>query len=162
LLSRMASSLGPSVCQSRSLRTKSSFSSYGSTKCHEQCLGGGSDDWIQMTNKSFIANELEEHPSVFDARFWRSYRILHFIACRILGGPERAEKAVENGWLTASLHPPRFEYEGEFRSWLLRVLIDEALLLQKDQQSPTPKDSGIPAPAEMFHREGVHGGEHTK
>jgi DNA-directed RNA polymerase specialized sigma24 family protein len=112
-----------------------------------------------MTNKSFIANELEEHPTVFNARFWRGYRILHFIACRILGGPERAERAVENCWHTASRRPPRFESEGEFRSWLLRVLIDEALLLQEDQQSPTLKASGIPAAAEMFRREAVHGGD---
>jgi DNA-directed RNA polymerase specialized sigma24 family protein len=69
-------------------------------------------------------NELQEDLSIFDARFWRCYRMLYFIACRILPGSERAEEAIGNCWRTASRHLPRFEYEGEFRSWLLRVLID--------------------------------------
>jgi DNA-directed RNA polymerase specialized sigma24 family protein len=78
----------------------------------------------------------KEDPAVFDYRFWRCYRMLHFIACRILGGPERAAEAIGNCWRTASRHPPRFEYEGEFRGWLLRVLIDEALILRRNQQAP--------------------------
>src|SRR6516225_1199443 len=59
------------------------------------------------------------------ARFWRCYHLLHFIACRVLGGPERAEKAVENCWHAASRNPPHFEYAGAFRTWLVRVLIEE-------------------------------------
>jgi len=54
---------------------------------------------------------------------------------RVLGGPEQAEKAVENCWHAASPHPPHFKYEGEFRSWFLRVLIDEALALCRESQS---------------------------
>ena len=65
--------------------------------------------------------------------------MLRFIACRVLGGPEHANKAVENCWHTASRRAPRFDREGEFRSWLLRVLIDEALaLLRNNQQNPKP------------------------
>jgi DNA-directed RNA polymerase specialized sigma24 family protein len=70
----------------------------------------------------------------FDRRFWRCYRALHFIACRILDDPEQAKKAVENCWHSASARAPHFEYEGAFRSWLLRVLIDEALLLLRPRQ----------------------------
>jgi DNA-directed RNA polymerase specialized sigma24 family protein len=56
----------------------------------------------------------------------------------MLGSPERALRAVENCRLAASCNPRRFEYEGEFRSWLLRVLIDEALaILRKDQEEIT-------------------------
>jgi hypothetical protein len=51
---------------------------------------------------------------------------LHFIACRVLGGTEGAELAVLNCWLRASRNPPTFDREGAFRSWLLRILIDEA------------------------------------
>ena len=82
-----------------------------------------------VTNNFSVANELREDPAEFRARFSRCYRLLHFIACRVLGGPEQADDAIENCRRTASRHPPRFEYEGAFRSWLLRVLIDEALAI---------------------------------
>ena len=71
----------------------------------------------------------------FDPRFWRCYHLLHFIACRVLGGPERAEKAVENCWHAASRNPPHFEYAGAFRTWLVRVLIEEALALRESQSA---------------------------
>ena len=87
-----------------------------------------------MTNDFLIANRREDNRVTFNARFSRSYRLLHFIACRVLGSPERADDAVENCWLTASRNPPRFEYEGEFRSWLLRVLINEALAVLRENQ----------------------------
>ena len=94
---------------------------------------------IRRNQMSAVPNRLQEDSAVFDARFWRSYRMLRFIACRVLGGPEHANKAVENCWHTASRRAPRFEHEGEFRSWLLRALIDEALaLLRNSQQTPKP------------------------
>jgi hypothetical protein len=74
-------------------------------------------------------SRLDEDSALFDFRFSRSYRLMHFIACRILDDPEQATKAVENCRHSASVRAPRFEYEGAFRSWLARVLIDEALLL---------------------------------
>jgi DNA-directed RNA polymerase specialized sigma24 family protein len=87
-----------------------------------------------MTNDDFIANSREDNHAVFHARFWRCYQLLDFIAARVLGGPERAGDAVENCWLTASRNPPRFEHEGAFRSWLVRVLIDQALLVFRESQ----------------------------
>jgi DNA-directed RNA polymerase specialized sigma24 family protein len=82
-----------------------------------------------MTNDFFIADRLDEDPAVFHTRFCRCHRLLHFIACRVLGSSERADSAIENCWVRASRNPPRFEYEGAFRSWLVRVLIDEALAI---------------------------------
>ena len=35
----------------------------------------------------------------------------------------------------ASRNPPRFEYEGAFRSWQVRVLIDEALVILRERRS---------------------------
>lgn len=66
---------------------------------------------------------------IFDDWFSRCYGLLHFIACRVLGDSEGAEVAVQKCWLTASRNPPTFDREGEFRSWLLRVLIGEALAI---------------------------------
>jgi DNA-directed RNA polymerase specialized sigma24 family protein len=82
-------------------------------------------------------NTLDEDSALFDIRFQRSSGLLHFIACRILDDPEQAKKAVENCRHSASARAPHFEYEGAFRSWLARVLIDEALLLLREKpQTP--------------------------
>jgi hypothetical protein len=46
--------------------------------------------------------------------------------------------AVQNCLRAASDRVPRFESEGAFRSWLVRVLIDEAvILLNKQSVEPT-------------------------
>lgn len=87
-----------------------------------------------MTNDLLIANRLNQDLVVFRARFWRSYRLLHFVACRVLGALERADDAIENCWLKASRNPPHFEYEGAFRSWLVRLLIDEALGILQEKR----------------------------
>jgi hypothetical protein len=44
---------------------------------------------------------------------------------------------VESCRATASRNPPRFEYEGAFRSWLVRVLIDEALAIRQRNSNVT-------------------------
>jgi DNA-directed RNA polymerase specialized sigma24 family protein len=62
-----------------------------------------------------------------DERFLRCHKALHFIARRILADSEMAACAVENCWLKASRNPPGFESEGAFGSWVLRLLINEAL-----------------------------------
>ena len=105
---------------------------------------------------SAVPNRLQEDPAVFDVRFWRSYPMLRFIACRILGGPEHANKAVENCWHTASRRASRFEHEGEFRSWLLRALIDEAVALRNHQQTLKPDVLAELLPVEVFNDNDVH------
>lgn len=91
--------------------------------------------WRNMT-EMFAA--VQQDRTEFEARFWRSYRLLRYIASRILREPKEVDQAIENCWRTASRHPQQFEHEGEFRSWLLRVLIDEALLLRNQQHTPAP------------------------
>jgi hypothetical protein len=77
------------------------------------------------------SSENREHSGVFDRWFSRCHRLLHFTACRVLGGPDGADLAVRNCWLTASCDPPRFDREGAFRSWLVRILIDEASAIRQ-------------------------------
>ena len=99
---------------------------------------------------------LNQQELIFDARFRRSYRTLHFIACRVLGGPERAEEAIGSCWRIASRHRRRFEDEGEFRRWLLRVLIDEALvLLGESVPTPSAKVLWEPVPPQAFRSNDV-------
>lgn len=103
---------------------------------------------------------LNQQKLIFDARFSRCYPTLHFITCRVLGGSERAEDAIGSCWRIASRHPQRFEYEGEFHSWLLRVLIHEALVLFCERvPMPTPKVLCEPVPAQVFRSNDVSNGE---
>src|SRR5215472_13649426 len=81
---------------------------------------------------------LQEGWTEFDARFSRYYNLLHFIARRILGSSESVQEAVENCRVRASQSSLEFGQEGAFRSWLVRVLIDEALaVLRKGRAENT-------------------------
>ena len=77
---------------------------------------------------------LESDPKMFEDRFARCRRLLHFLAVRILGGEDEAEDAVRNCRAAASRNPPSFESEGACRSWLARILIDEACALLRRKQ----------------------------
>jgi DNA-directed RNA polymerase specialized sigma24 family protein len=96
-----------------------------------------------MTSALSMQNTQHEVPAVFRARFSRCCRLLYFIARRVIGDPEQAGNAVENCWLTASRNPPRFECEGAFRSWLVRVLIDEALAVLRRQRQVAKGEVGL-------------------
>jgi hypothetical protein len=73
-------------------------------------------------------NNPQENPGGLDGRLSRYRRVLSFVAYRVLSNHEEAEDAVRNCLLSAYNAPP-FECEGAFRSWLVRILIDEALLI---------------------------------
>ena len=92
---------------------------------------------IKRRNHTLVKRETED-PAVFSQRFLRSHRILYLIASRVLSNTEDEHLAVQNCWRTASRNPPRFEHEGAFRSWLVRVLIDEALVLLREKR-PIPE-----------------------
>lgn len=99
-----------------------------------------------MRKDAQITVRLAEHPEVFDARFARCRRLLGLIAGRVLGGGDGVKDAVGRCWLTASRNPPRFAHEGAFRSWLVRILINEALSVLRESRtriggSSAPKNS---------------------
>jgi hypothetical protein len=51
------------------------------------------------------------------------------IARRILPDAEMAASAIENCWLRASRSLQNFESEGAFGSWIMRLLIREAVCI---------------------------------
>jgi hypothetical protein len=72
----------------------------------------------------------------------RYRRVLTLIAYRVLCDDKKAEVAVENCIRVASDTAPQFDHEGAFRSWLARVLIDEAVIILGSQRRSTIKDGG--------------------
>jgi RNA polymerase sigma-70 factor, ECF subfamily len=83
-------------------------------------------------------SNLQENFEALEVLFSRYRRVLSLVAYRVLDNHEEAEHAVQNCFRAASDNVPRFESEGAFRSWLVRVLIDEAVtLLNKQSVAPT-------------------------
>jgi hypothetical protein len=70
-----------------------------------------------------------------DVLFSRYRHVLSLVAYRVLGNHAEAERAVQNCLLTVSDNIPKFEHEGVFRCWLVRVLIDEAVTILAKQTS---------------------------
>ena len=66
-----------------------------------------------------------EHPIVFVERFWK---------WRVLGDSRAAAEVVEVCFRKASQRPPRFESDGAFGSWLLRISVDEALRARAERR----------------------------
>jgi len=78
---------------------------------------------------------LQERSTQFDTRFSRYHGLLRFIACRVLSNSEGAKEAIENCRVRASQNPSEFEQEGAFRSWLVRILLDEAMAIRRRKPS---------------------------
>ena len=87
------------------------------------------EDMVTKIQSMPESDHLQEFPAVFNARFSRCHGLLSMTARRVLGGNKGVEEAVQNCWLAASRNPPRFESEAAFRSWLLRLLTKEALIV---------------------------------
>ena len=100
----------------------------------------------------------QENPEALDVLFSRYRRVLYRIAYRVLENHQEAKDAVCNCLLATSCNVPQFDSEGAFRSWLVRVLIDEALaILYKERIGPTMS----PEPILDLFIEGVRGQEQT-
>jgi DNA-directed RNA polymerase specialized sigma24 family protein len=100
----------------------------------------------------------QENPEALDVLFSRYRRVLYRIAYRVLENHQEAKDAVRNCFLAASCNAPQFENEGAFRSWLVRVLIDEALaILYKERIGTTMS----PEPILDLFIQGVRGQEQT-
>ena len=100
----------------------------------------------------------QDNLQALDVLFSLYRRVLYGVAYRVLNNHQKAEDAVQNCLLAASCNVPRFENEGAFRSWLVRVLIDEALaILYKDRIGSTTS----PDPALDLFTQGLQGEEQT-
>ena len=76
-----------------------------------------------------------------DIRLFRYEGVLSFVAHRVLNNHLEAEDAVRNCLKTASSTVPRFESEGAFRSWLVRV---SAMPVNVEAQNITSPGLWIP------------------
>ena len=90
----------------------------------QQTLSGGPLCGVanRMSDESWSNNS-----SDFERRFSKNRNLIAFVARRVLDSQDEAEAAVKECFKTASHNPPVFTSDGAFRSWILRMVIDEAL-----------------------------------
>ncbi len=60
---------------------------------------------------------------------------LYQTALRVLGNPEDAEDALQEGMLSAYRNLPRFEGRSQFSTWLTRIVINAALMRRRSRRA---------------------------
>lgn len=110
-----------------------------------------------------------------DQLFARYSRALYPTALKLMGNPEDAEDALQDGLLSAFRNLRRFEGRSQFSTWLTRIVINAALMRLRskrahpsasldaesgpDADDPAPAEriaDHAPGPEELYARKEVH------
>jgi RNA polymerase sigma-70 factor, ECF subfamily len=101
-------------------------------------VGGHLDD------SKLISDGLQGDGDAFEILFSRYRPILYRLAQRILRNHEESEDAVQNCSLAAFRKMKSFKYEGAFRSWLARILVNEAITILRKRKRTYSSERSIP------------------
>ena len=103
---------------------------------HHEAGGHSADLNIEaQTEDQLIERGLNGDARALDALFARNTRALYQTALRVLGNPEDAEEALQEGLLSAYRNLPRFERRSQFSTWLTRIVINAALMRRRSKRS---------------------------
>ena len=92
----------------------------------------------QLDDDKLISLGLKGDQEALHILFMRYRRLLYSLAHRILRNHEEAEDAVQNCLLQAFRNLESVKSRGAFRNWLVRILINEALvIIRKKKSRPT-------------------------
>jgi RNA polymerase sigma-70 factor, ECF subfamily len=94
-----------------------------------------------LDDEDLIANGLQGDQEAFNVLFSKYRRLLYSLASRVLHNHEEAEDAVQNSSLRAFCKLPNFKHEGAFRSWLIRILVNEAVSSLRQRKNRLAKFS---------------------
>jgi RNA polymerase sigma-70 factor (ECF subfamily) len=89
----------------------------------------------EQTEDQLIERGLSGDARALDVLFSRNTRALYQTALRVLGNPEDAEEALQEGLLSAYRNLPRFERRSQFSTWLTRIVINAALMRRRSKRS---------------------------
>jgi RNA polymerase sigma-70 factor (ECF subfamily) len=89
----------------------------------------------EQTEDQLIERGLSGDARALDALFARNTRALYQTAFRVLGNPEDAEEALQEGLLSAYRNLPRFERRSQFSTWLTRIVINAALMRRRSKRA---------------------------
>ncbi len=91
---------------------------------------------LQLREVVPVLESSKDNHISFYARAARYHRLLYFVAHRVLGNPERAVIVVENCLFSAARDFTRLDHEGDFRTWLVRLALDESLAIFHGRKTP--------------------------
>ncbi len=89
----------------------------------------------EQTEEQLIERGLNGDARALDVLFARNTRTLYQTALRVLGNPEDAEEALQEGLLSAYRNLPRFEGRSQFSTWLTRIVINAALMRRRSKRA---------------------------
>ena len=89
----------------------------------------------EQPEDQLIERGLNGDARALDALFARNTRALYQTAFRVLGNPEDAEEALQEGLLSAYRNLPRFERRSQFSTWLTRIVINAALMRRRSKRA---------------------------
>jgi len=81
------------------------------------------------------ARAREGRQAEFELQFEQLRSSLKLIARQVLQGEDEIEEAIQKCYTVAAGQRVRFECDGEFRSWLVRALLNDALMILREKQS---------------------------
>src|SRR6202521_5932265 len=89
----------------------------------------------KQSEAQLIERGLNGDARALDALFARNTRALYQTALRVLGNPEDAEEALQEGLLSAYRNLGRFERRSQFSTWLTRIVINAALMRRRSKRA---------------------------
>jgi RNA polymerase sigma-70 factor, ECF subfamily len=104
----------------------------GNHSAREHFAGAATED---QSEDQLIERGLNGDARALDALFARNTRALYQTALRVLGNPEDAEEALQEGLLSAYRNLPRFERRSQFSTWLTRIVINAALMRRRSKRA---------------------------
>ena len=79
--------------------------------------------------ETIVISKNQELREEFEGRFSRCRNSLYFLAWGTLENVGEAEEALENCYRKARREARRFNSDGDFGSWMIRMLINEVVLV---------------------------------
>ena len=98
-----------------------------------------------LDDSKLISDGLQGDRNAFEILFSRYRPILYRLAQRILRNHDESEDAVQNCSLVAFRKMESFKYEGAFRGWLARILVNEAITILRKRKRTYSSEYLIPA-----------------
>jgi RNA polymerase sigma-70 factor (ECF subfamily) len=99
------------------------------------------DDWL-------VSSALQGDEDAFNVLFSRYRSLLYRLAYRVLRNREESEDAVQNCLLLAFCKLEGFKHAGAFRSWLARILFNEAVSILRKRRNHVTQSSERLSPEE--------------
>jgi RNA polymerase sigma-70 factor (ECF subfamily) len=96
-----------------------------------------------LDDSRLVSDGLQGNRDAFEILFSRYRPILYRLAQRILRNHEESEDAVQNCSLAAFRKLKGFKYEGAFRSWLVRILVNESITILRARRRTCSSECAI-------------------